>query len=91
MSKSKKFKGLGVGNLIKRNLALLGKWLWRFPLERDSLWHAIIVSKYNIQSNGWDANVDIKASLRSPWKSIVKGWNSFVKNTKLVVGKGDRI
>ncbi|KAM7528379.1 hypothetical protein LguiB_031789 [Lonicera macranthoides] len=42
VSKSKLNEGLGVGNIIKRNMALLGKWLWRFPLERDSLWHAVI-------------------------------------------------
>lgn len=22
---------LGVGDLIKRNISFLGKWLWRFP------------------------------------------------------------
>ena len=46
VSKTKKFGGLKVGNLTKRNLTLLGKWLWRFPLEQDSLWHSIIASKY---------------------------------------------
>lgn len=25
--------GLGLGNLVKRNRALLGKWPWTFPLE----------------------------------------------------------
>ncbi|KAJ0079692.1 hypothetical protein Patl1_23600 [Pistacia atlantica] len=29
-----KFKGgQGVGNFVKRSLAFLGKWLWRYPLE----------------------------------------------------------
>ncbi|KAM7490623.1 hypothetical protein LguiA_033544 [Lonicera macranthoides] len=66
VSRSKIDGGLGVGNLIKRNKALLGKWLWRFPLESNSLWHAIIASKYGSHPNGWDSSHDINGSLRAP-------------------------
>ncbi|KAL5539045.1 hypothetical protein UlMin_044773 [Ulmus minor] len=38
--KPKEYGGLGIGNLMLRNKALLGKWLWRFPLEQHSLWAA---------------------------------------------------
>ena len=91
VSKSKKNGRLEVGNLIKRNKALLGKWLWRFLLEKDSLWHAIIVSKYGSHPNGWDANNDINSFLCASWKSIAKVWSEFVQNTKLVVGNGGSI
>ena len=70
-------------------MALLGKWLWRFPLESESLWHSIIVSKYGKHPNGWDVNVDFNATLRSPWKSIARMWEVFMGNIKVVVGKGD--
>ncbi|RVW74521.1 hypothetical protein CK203_053800 [Vitis vinifera] len=32
-------RGLGLGNISWRNLALLGKWLWRYPREGLALWH----------------------------------------------------
>ena len=31
--KPKEIVGLGFGNIYLRNLALLGKWLWRYPKE----------------------------------------------------------
>ncbi|KAJ9691309.1 hypothetical protein PVL29_013479 [Vitis rotundifolia] len=31
--------GLGIGKISLRNLALLGKWLWRYPREGTALWH----------------------------------------------------
>ena len=68
--KPKSLGGLGVGNLVVRNRALLGKWLWRFPLEIELLWHSIIRSKYGIQINGWDANEGRGVSYRNPWKFI---------------------
>lgn len=52
VSKSKENRGLGIGNVDKRNEALLGKWLWRFPLEQESFWCSIIRSKYGKHENG---------------------------------------
>ncbi|GKB27798.1 RNA-directed DNA polymerase, eukaryota, reverse transcriptase zinc-binding domain protein [Tanacetum coccineum] len=34
---SPKFGGLGVGSLLVKNLAFLGKWKWRFLTEKDAL------------------------------------------------------
>jgi hypothetical protein len=44
--------GLGLGNLVAKNLALVGKWLWRFPREPNSLWHRVVRSIHGIHSNG---------------------------------------
>lgn len=38
--------GLGIGSVHKMNGALLGKWLWRFGLEHDSLWRKVLTAKY---------------------------------------------
>lgn len=54
--KVKEKGGLGLGRLKERNLALLIKWLWRFSMEQGSLWHSIILSRYECDANGWNCN-----------------------------------
>ena len=41
--------GLGIRNLRLFNVALLGKWLWRFGQERDALWRQVIEVKYGCE------------------------------------------
>ena len=87
-----KFKGgLGIGNLLRKNEALLGKWLWRFPLEQNSFWCLIIKSKYGIHNNGWDSNMVVKGSHRSPCKAISNGLDTFISFTRprVAVGMGN--
>lgn len=38
--------GLNIGSLNLKNLALLGKWWWRFRVEHNSLWVKVISSIY---------------------------------------------
>jgi hypothetical protein len=44
--------GLGVRNLIQFSRALLGKWMWRFALEREALWRSVIEVKYGSLRGG---------------------------------------
>ncbi|WJZ85876.1 hypothetical protein VitviT2T_005388 [Vitis vinifera] len=83
--------GLGLGNISWRNLALLGKWLWRYPREGSALWHQVILSIYGSHSNGWDANTVVRWSYRCPWKAIAQVFQEFSLITRYVVGNGDRI
>ena len=40
--------GLNIGSLKVKNLALLGKWWWRFRNERDALWCRLIKSIHGL-------------------------------------------
>ncbi|RVW69397.1 LINE-1 retrotransposable element ORF2 protein [Vitis vinifera] len=84
-------RGFGLGNISWRNLALLGKWLWRYPREGSALWHQVILSIYGSHSNGWDANTVVRWSHRCPWKAIAQVFQEFSLITRYVVGNGDRI
>lgn len=48
-----KHSGLALGGIVKRNVALLEKWLWMFPLEQQSLWATVIRSKFEHISICW--------------------------------------
>jgi len=45
--------GLGVRNLLVFNRALLGKWMWRYGIERDAWWRIVVDSKYGSLWGGW--------------------------------------
>ena len=54
--------GFGLGNVVLKDISLVWKWLWRFPLEPNSLWHRVVKSKYGLQQKGWDASVSAGVS-----------------------------
>ena len=43
---------LGIHSLVTLNKALLGKWSWRFAVERDSLWKQVIIDKFGVEEGG---------------------------------------
>ncbi|RVW68296.1 Transposon Ty3-I Gag-Pol polyprotein [Vitis vinifera] len=91
VSRPKELGGLGFGKTSMRNIALLGKWLWRFPRERSGLWHKVIASIYGTHPNGWDANMVVRWSHRCPWKAIAQVFQEFSPYVCLAVGNGERI
>lgn len=45
---------LNIGSLKAHNLALLGKWWWRFKENREDLWKNVIIAKYG-RDGGFNA------------------------------------
>ncbi|XP_028061851.1 uncharacterized protein LOC114265286 [Camellia sinensis] len=51
--RSKEQGRLGVRRLVLFNLALLGKWLWRFVEKREQLWRRVVVAKFGVVRGAW--------------------------------------
>ncbi|KAG2688943.1 hypothetical protein I3760_09G116800 [Carya illinoinensis] len=83
--------GLGIRNLKNFNRALLGKWLWRFAQEHDSLWKQVVVNKYGGLWGEWCTREVRRAYGVGLWKHIRRGWGVFNHHVKLCVGTGSRI
>ncbi|XP_071700150.1 uncharacterized protein [Rutidosis leptorrhynchoides] len=67
--------GLNIGSLKGKNLALLGKWWWRFKTETNSFWVKIIRSIYG-PSGGLEIGSDLGHSPSSgAWKNIIIAGN----------------
>ena len=88
LSRPKEVGGLGMGNLKLKNVSLLAKWLWRFPLESEALWCRIIKAKYGLKQNNWDPAGHSASTCRCPWKSIFSVADQFCSSTKWVIGDG---
>uniref|UniRef100_A0A2N9FRJ8 Reverse transcriptase domain-containing protein n=1 Tax=Fagus sylvatica TaxID=28930 RepID=A0A2N9FRJ8_FAGSY len=69
--------GLGVQQVIPTNLALLGKWLWRFGMEESHLWRRVVAAKYGEGRGGWTSNLPRGSYGCSLWRHIRKGWEVF--------------
>ncbi|EXB99413.1 hypothetical protein L484_016389 [Morus notabilis] len=83
VSRPKEVGGLGIGNMRKRNQALLAKWLWRFPLEFDSLWYRVVAGKDGLAQNTGEAS---RVTFRCPWKSIQSAFVGFSQQVRWKVG-----
>ena len=62
--------GLGVGNILHKNLILLFKWWWRFSETDNTLWKRIIQSVHDI--SGHKASMDTFRTVRTgTWSTLV--------------------
>ncbi|RVW54128.1 putative ribonuclease H protein [Vitis vinifera] len=88
---SKEKGGLGMRRIESLNKALLGKWVWRFAVEKDNLWRVMIGVKYGQEEFGWKTKEGRGAYGVGAWKEIMKEANWCWENIKFKVGKGTRI
>ncbi|XP_057744517.1 uncharacterized protein LOC130962319 [Arachis stenosperma] len=65
----KKLRGLGVGDAVIRNTALLFKWWWRFSKEDCPLWKKIVCS-YNSLNPNHLLSTQTLAKRGGPWRDI---------------------
>lgn len=65
------------------------KWIWRFLMKQNSLWHKLIDSKYyvDIIENGWPKSIQY-ASYRSPWRFISLTVDVVVNRSHRCMGNG---
>lgn len=66
-----KLGGLGIGNLLQKNIALLFKWLWRYFNEPNALWRRVVADKYGYDSTLNFSNLVIPSN-GGPWSNICK-------------------
>ena len=83
--------GLGIRNLRTFNVALLGKWLWRFGQERDALWRQVIEVKYGCDWGGWYSSSSSSPYGVSLWKNIRRGWHSLSRFILYEIGDGSKV
>nr|XP_029145738.1 uncharacterized protein LOC114924657 [Arachis hypogaea] len=65
----KKFGGLGVGDAMIRNTALLFKWWWRFAKEECPLWKKVVCSCNNLRPDEL-LSMQVLPTRGGPWKDI---------------------
>ncbi|QHO54604.1 Putative ribonuclease H protein [Arachis hypogaea] len=65
----RKFGGLGVGDAMVRNTALLFKWWWRFAKEECPLWKKVVCSCNNLRPNEL-LYTQVLPTRGGPWKDI---------------------
>ena len=87
----KKVGGLGVKGLHKLNKALLGKYIWRFANERNSLWREAIRRKFGEIQGGWCSGECRNSFGTGLWKEIRKDWKVVLLNAKFVIGDGSSV
>lgn len=68
--------GLGIGNLLQKNVALLFKWIWRLFNEPNAFWRGFIWDKYEYPQSLSFHDLKIPCN-GGPWRSIC---NSVLKH-----------
>ncbi|CAN1223225.1 Putative ribonuclease H protein At1g65750 [Linum perenne] len=80
--------GLGILDLRLMNEALLGKWVWRFAVERNAWWRRLISCKIGCGFSFWRPTWDLQGAGWSVWRDIVLVSSRFWEYALLDPGGG---
>jgi len=93
--KQKNKGGLGVGDLVSKNAALLFKWWWRFASEEGALWKAVVQAVHN-EKGSWIPAAK-QSTIPGPWQTLKKLLNDqgslslqFLQQLRVEVGNGEK-
>jgi len=96
IQRPKKVGGLGIGNLLLKNAALLFKWWWRYACEEGSMWRKMVQSLHDedqVLLSGRSVS-----TLPGPWKEIKQlaledapTTQAFLDNLSIKLGDGTRV
>ncbi|CAN1336021.1 Putative ribonuclease H protein At1g65750, partial [Linum perenne] len=81
--------GLGILVFRAMNEALLGKWMWRFVVERNAWWRRLIVYKTGCGASEWKPICGLQGAGWSIWHDIVSYSSRFWQYALLDPGGGE--
>lgn len=94
----KQKRGLGIRDIRLTNQCMLFKWWWRYAIEDDALWKAIVCCKYGSAGGKWLLSTNITGITSKIWRDIVevsqsnpKLYTLFLENMEIIIGNGKRI
>ena len=88
---SKDVGGLGIRSLHDVNIALLGKWLWRYGVELDALWRKVIIEKYGTGRTTFEPKFPKLTYGTSVWRGICNSWPEFANGIEFQIGNGEMV
>lgn len=64
--------GLGIRDVAVTNRTLLNKWLWKFGVEKNTIWRRLVAAKYGETRPGWISG-NLEGSMGcGVWRNIIK-------------------
>ncbi|CAN1815396.1 Putative ribonuclease H protein At1g65750 [Linum perenne] len=84
----KDLSGLGIHDLTLLNSSLLGKWAWRFGVEKNAWWRRLMVDKCGTGPSDWIPVWNENSAGTSIWRWVIKHSLGFWKFGVLDPGGG---
>lgn len=84
-------RALGIGGIVQKKQALLGKWLWRFLGEQTFLWASIIRSNFGHGLDGLELKANSTLYPLESSKRCLSNLPSFSSSYQSLLGNGCKI